>query len=93
VEKVVLKAEKELNKFRTNDVGKHWRTRRTSNWGYMYELQSKVANQIFPSVQEMLESHVKDFSTYVRRHDRKISKLTKEAEAVATALELGQFSG
>ena len=93
VENIVLKAEKELNKFRTNDVGKHWRTRRSSNWGYMYELQSKVANRIFPSVQLMLESHIEDFSSYVRRHDRKISKLTKEAEAVATELELGQFSG
>jgi hypothetical protein len=93
VENIVLKAEKELNKFRTNDVGKHWRTRRSSKWGYMYELQSKVANQIFPSVQIMLESHVEDFSSYVSRHERKISKLTKDAEAVATELELGQFSG
>lgn len=92
IENIILKAEKELNKFRTNDIGKHWRTRRSSNWGYMYELQSKVANRIFPSVQGMLESHVEDFSSYVRRHERKISKLTKEADAVAVQLELGQFS-
>ena len=92
IENIVLKAEKELNKFRTNDIGKHWRTRRSSNWGYMYELQSKVANRIFPIVQGMLESHVEDFSSYVRRHERRISKLTKEADAVAIQLELGQFS-
>jgi predicted GTPase len=92
IENIVLKAEKELNKFRTNDVGKHWRTRRTSNWGYMYDLQTKVANRIFPSVQGMLESHVEDFSSYVRRHERKISKLTKEADAIAIQLELGKFS-
>jgi signal recognition particle receptor subunit beta len=93
VENIALKAEKELNKFRANDVGKHWKTRRSSKWGLMYELQSKVANRIFPGVQEMLESHVEDFSSYVKRHDQKISKLTKEAEAVAAELELGQFSG
>jgi len=92
IENMALKAERELNKFRTNDVGKHWRTRRSSNWGYMHELQSKVANRIFPLVQEMLESHIEDFSGYVRRHERKISKLTKAADAVATELELGQFS-
>ena len=92
IENIVLKAEKELNKFRTNDVAKHWRTRRTSNWGYMFDLQSKVANRIFPSVQEMLESHIEDFSSYVRRHERKISKLTKEADTIAIQLELGQFS-
>jgi predicted GTPase len=92
VENVVLKAEKELNKFRTNDVAKHWRTRRISNWGYMFDLQTKVANRIFPSVQEMLESHIEDFSSYVRRHERKISKLIKEADTVALQLELGQFN-
>jgi signal recognition particle receptor subunit beta len=93
IENIVLKADKELNKFRTNDVAKHWRTRRSSNWGYMYELQSRVANRIFPGVQEMLESHIEDFSSYVRRHDRKISKLTREAGLVANELELGQLSG
>ena len=93
IDNIVLKAEKELNKFRTNDVGKHWRTRRSSNWGYMYELQSKVANRIFPSVQEMLESHIEDFSSYVRRHERKISKLIKEADVIAVELDLGQISG
>jgi len=90
---IVMRAEKELNRFRTSDVGKHWRTRRGSNWGYMFELQSKVANRIFPSVQEMLESHVEDFSKYVRRHDRRILRLTRDAESAALSLELGRFSG
>lgn len=92
IENVVLKAGRELNKFRTLDVGRHWRTRRSENWGYMYDLQSRVANKIFPAVQEMLESHVEDFATYVKRHDKKISKLTKDAAAAAIELELGKFS-
>lgn len=92
IENIVLKAEKELNKFRIGDVGKHWRSRRHSNWGYLTELQSKVANRIFPLVQELLESHVEDFSSYVRRHERKLSKLTKDAEALASELQLGQFA-
>lgn len=92
IEGIVLKAEKELNKFRIGDVGRHWRTRRNSNWGYLTELQSKVANRIFPLVQALLETHVEDFSSYVRRHERKLSKLTKEAELLATELQLGQFA-
>ena len=92
IENIILKAGRELNKFRTLDVGRHWRTRRNSNWGYMYELQSRVANKIFPAVQEMLESHVEDFSTYIKRHERKISKLTKDAVAAALELQLGEFA-
>jgi GTPase Era involved in 16S rRNA processing len=92
IENIVLKAGKELSKFRTIDVGRHWRTRRNANWGYMHELQSRVANRIFPTVQEMLESHIEDFSTYIKRHERKISKLTKDAVTTAGELELGEFT-
>lgn len=92
IENIVLKAEKELNKFRVDDIARHWRTKRGQNWGYMFDLQTRVANKIFPSVQQMLESHVEDFANYVRRHDGKISKLSKESLKVAAVLDLGDFT-
>ena len=58
----------------------------------MYDLQTRVANKIFPVVQQMLESHVEDFANYVRRHDGKISKLSKGAVKAATELDLGDFT-
>jgi hypothetical protein len=92
IENIVLKAEKELNKFRVDDIARHWRTKRGQNWGYMYDLQTRVANKIFPVVQQMLESHVEDFANYVRRHDGKISKLSKGAVKAAIELDLGDFT-
>lgn len=93
IENIALKAEKELRKFRENDLARHWKTRRNEKWGFLFDLQNKVANRIFPSVQEMLESHVEDFSRYIKRHEQKISKLTKSAEAAAKELQLGEMSG
>jgi GTPase Era involved in 16S rRNA processing len=92
IENIVLKAEKELNKFRVDDIARHWRTKRGQNWGYMFDLQTRVANKIFPVVQQMLESHVEDFANYVRRHDAKISKLSKGAVKAASELDLGDFT-
>jgi GTPase Era involved in 16S rRNA processing len=92
IENIVLKAEKELNKFRVDDIARHWRTKRGQNWGYMHDLQTRVANKIFPAVQQMLESHVEDFANYVRRHDTKISKLSKGAVKAASELDLGDFT-
>jgi predicted GTPase len=92
IENIALKAEKELNKFRAADIGRHWRTRRNESWGFMHELQSRVANRIFPTVQEMLESHIVDFSSFVKKFEKKFSKLTKDASAAALDLELGEFS-
>jgi len=93
VENIVLRASKELNQFRTYDVAKHWRTRRSSNWGYFHDLQARVANRIFPMVQSMLEAHVGDFSNYVKHHELKLIELTSRAETIANGLDLGEFSG
>ena len=36
IENIVLKAGKELNKFKTQDVGRHWKTRRSGYWHYYW---------------------------------------------------------
>ena len=57
VENIALLAERELAAFEMNDVARHWRTRRSGYWGYMHDLQGRIANRIFPKVQEMLGEH------------------------------------
>ena len=43
VENIALLAERELAAFETNDVARHWRTRRSGYWGYMHDLQARIA--------------------------------------------------
>jgi len=93
IENIVLRSEKELDKFRTNDVGRHWRTRRSGYWGYMHDFQARVANKIFPRVQDMLNEHVQVFTAYVEKFEVKVRALTSSTNAVARELELGPLKG
>lgn len=93
IENVVLRSEKELDKFRTNDIGRHWRTRRSGYWGYMHDFQARVANKIFPRVQEMLNDHVQVFTAYVEKFEIKVRTLTTSANVIAKELELGTLKG
>lgn len=93
IENIVLRSEKELDKFRTNDVGRHWRTRRSGYWGYMHEFQARVANKIFPRVQDMLNDHVLVFTAYVEKFEVKVRTLTTSATLIAKELELGSLKG
>lgn len=86
---VALKAEAVLANFERDDVGRHWRTRRSGNWGYMQQLQQKVANQIFPTVAELLQVYTAEFAAYLERFREHLRNLSSEGNALAASLDLG----
>jgi predicted GTPase len=53
-EVIALRAAELLASYETDDAARHWRTRRGGRWGHMHELQTRVANRIFPKVAEEL---------------------------------------
>lgn len=89
VENIALLAERELSTFETNDVARHWRTRRSGYWGYMHDLQGRVANRIFPKVQEMLGEYTETFAEFARSFEVYLQALAKEGSNISESLELG----
>lgn len=89
IETIGLLAERELDSFQLNDVGKHWRTRRSGSWGYMYDLQSRVANRIFPKVQQILSEMTEQFATFVGLFEKHLAALSHTSEDIASNLDLG----
>jgi hypothetical protein len=86
---ITLKAEAVLSMFERDDVGRHWRTRRSGYWGYMHQLQQKVANQIFPTVAEHLQVYNQEFSAFLERFRDHLDNLTTGGNTLAATLELG----
>ncbi|MCA9231775.1 MAG: dynamin family protein [Caldilineales bacterium] len=86
---IALKAEAVLSMFERDDVGRHWRTRRSGYWGYMHQLQQKVANQIFPTVAEHLQVYNQEFSAFLERFRNHLDSLTTGGNTLAATLELG----
>lgn len=89
IETIGLLAERELDSFQLNDVGKHWRTRRSGSWGYMHDLQSRVANRIFPKVQQILSEMTEQFATFVGLFEKHLVALSHTSEDIASNLDLG----
>lgn len=89
IETIGLLAERELANFENYDIGKHWRTRRSGGWGYMHDLQSRVANRIFPKVQQILSEMTEQFATFVGHFEKHLAALSHTSEDIAARLELG----
>lgn len=90
VENIALLAERELAAFETNDVARHWRTRRSGYWGYMHDLQGRVANRIFPKVQQMLGEYTQHFAEFARSFEVYLQALAKDGSSISESLELGE---
>lgn len=89
IETIGLLAEQELADFEINDVGRHWRTRRSGNWGYMRNLQTRVANRIFPRVQQMLSDMTEHFAVFVDHFEKHLSALSASSGELVVELDLG----
>lgn len=88
-ETIALLAERELVAFELNDVARHWRTRRSGYWGHMSDFQTRVANRIFPKVQEMLGEYTDNFADFARGFEVQLDRLSVEGADIAQSLELG----
>lgn len=82
-------AEQPLSAFESDDMGKHWKTRRYGGWGYMHGLQAGVANLVFPKVQQLLEARTVLFSGFATQFEQALIRLSNDSEAIAHQLELG----
>lgn len=89
IQNVALLAEKELDAYQLYDIGRHWRTRRSGYWGYMSGLQKRVANRIFPKVQEVLSEQSEAFAGFTRDFEVYLARLSSEGAAISAQLELG----
>lgn len=53
--------------FEMTDIGRHWKTRRNHGWGMLSDIQHKIANRIFPQVEQALRSYATRFHTMLSR--------------------------
>lgn len=89
IEAISMSADKILGEFETDDAARHWKTRRSGNWGYMRGLQTKVANTIFPRVAALLSEQQTEFSGFVEKFETHLAALAEESARISTKLEVG----
>lgn len=82
-------AEQPLSAFESNDMGRHWKTRRYGGWGYLSGLQTGVAGLVFPKVQQLLNTRTELFMQYAQRFEEALLRLSRKSGEIAVQMELG----
>jgi len=82
-------AEQPLSAFESNDMGRHWKTRRYGGWGYLSGLQTGVAGLVFPKVQQLLNNRTDLFMQYAQRFEEALLRLSRKSDEIAMQIELG----
>lgn len=82
-------AEQPLSAFESNDMGRHWKTRRYGGWGYLSGLQTGVAGLVFPKVQQLLNNRTDLFMQYAQRFEEALLRLSRKSDEIAMQMELG----
>ena len=67
------------------DLGKHWQSKRWGYWGYLSDLQSKVADLIFPKIELVLNKYIEHFRKFSACIKTQLGHLEKEVDAVEKA--------
>ena len=86
VDNIALLAAEVLQDFETSDASRHWKSRRHQNWGFMYNVQLRIANAIFPAVSKELTAKEALFQTFIKRFQVHVEALSKEGEAICEAI-------
>ena len=79
---ICLLAESVFHELEKGDLGKHWQTKRWGYWGYLADLQSKVADLIFPKIELLLNKYIDHFRKFSDAVKTQLGHLEKEVVAV-----------
>lgn len=82
-------AEQSLAAFEIEDIAKTWQKRRNGSWGQMGGWTGRVAGQVFPLVQSLLNDRTEQFNTYAAAYEAELQRLAQTSEQMASQLALG----
>lgn len=65
---------------RNDDLIRHWRSKRSGNWGYIYGIGNSIADRIFPTVESILNEYVEHLNTYLNSITIELNHLEQQIQ-------------
>lgn len=75
---IVMQAKEVLGDIERADLIKHWKTRRCGYWGTLFDLQSKVADRVFPKVEAVLNELRHHLECFMKQAGHQLVQLQAE---------------
>lgn len=83
-----MHAKEVLNELEKADLVKHWKTRRCGYWGYLTDLQAKIADRIFPKVEAILNTSRGHLDSFMSHAEAQLKVLQDEMIQIEKAHQL-----
>ena len=90
LDKIDMLARSVLESSKFADQIRHWRTKRSGNWGYIYGIENSIADKIFPTVEGILNEYIEHFNTYLKSIKIELNHLQQQIQLIE---EKNQLSG
>lgn len=79
-----------LKNSEVDDQIRHWRTKRSGHWGYIYGVGNSIADKIFPKVENILNEYIKYLNAYLESIKTELCHLEQQIQLIE---EKNQLSG
>ena len=78
LDNIDLQAKDVLGDSEKHDLMKHWKTRRSGRWGYLGNLESRIADRVFPKVETVLNELRNHLEAFMGHAERQLNRLQGE---------------
>lgn len=85
---VSMQAKEVLGDLEKADLIKHWKTRRHGYWGFLTDLQSKIADRVFPKVESILNGLGKHLDSFMESSSQHLKQLQKGMSVIESQCNL-----
>ncbi len=72
---ISMQSKEVLTDLEKADLVKHWKTRRYGRWGYLTDLQAKIADRVFPKVESILNALRVHLDAFMDQAARQLKRL------------------
>lgn len=88
LEVICLKSAEVLRDAEMGDLAKHWKTQRCGYWGYLHNLQSRIADRAFPRVELLLNELGRHLDGFLEATRMRLAHLQGELTTLEARHEL-----
>jgi len=79
---IAMQAREVIGDIEKGDLCKNWQTRRRGSWGFLSDLQIRVADRVFPKVESVLNELCSHLQSFMAQAESRLSQLQSEFGAL-----------
>lgn len=82
LDKIDMLARGLIEGIKYDDRDRHWRSKRAGNWGFIHGIENRIADKIFPTVEQILNEYIVHLNNYSSSITIELDHLQKQIQDI-----------